>query len=164
MAFPLHPETPEQGQSLEELFAGRPIDINAVLTRLKTAAEEVGLPLTQRNMTYNSRRATELGKWAEAMGKGDGYHDAVFRAYFADGLNIADIDVLKGISRDTGLDPDAVEEILGKGIYKKAVDDDWAYSRKTGIRAVPTFLMNGRMVEGAQPYEVLKRLVNRERF
>jgi predicted DsbA family dithiol-disulfide isomerase len=164
VAFPLHPETPEQGQTLEELFAGRPIDINGVMMRLKKAADEAGLPLTQRNMTYNSRKATELGKWAEEMGKGDAYHDRIFRAYFANGLNISDIEVLKDISREVGLDSAGVEEVIGKRIYKRAVDDDWAYSLKIGIGAVPTFLMNGRMLEGAQPYEVLKRFLNRELF
>lgn len=43
-AFPLHPETPKQGLTLEELFAGRDVHIPAVLARLKKAAAELGLP------------------------------------------------------------------------------------------------------------------------
>ncbi|MCG2753104.1 MAG: DsbA family protein [Desulfobacteraceae bacterium] len=162
VAFPLHPETPEQGQGLEELFAGRNIDLDAVRMRLKMAADEVNLPLTVRNMTYNSRKATELGKWAEAQGKGEAYHDALFRAYFADALNIADISVLKQICAKLGLDLLEAETVMGKRLYKNAVDEDWAYALKIGIRAVPTFLINGRMVEGAQSYDILKRLVNRQ--
>jgi len=161
VAFPLHPETPEEGQSIEDLFSGRNVDLNAVRTRLKLAADEVNLPLTDRNMTYNSRKATELSKWAEEQGKGDAYHDAVFRAYFADGLNISDLSVLKQLCTKLGLDPVEAGTVIGKRIYKDAVDEDWAYSLKIGISAVPTFLMNGRMVQGAQPYDVLKRLVNR---
>ena len=56
--------------------------MSQAITRLKRAAEELGLPLGERKKTYNSRRAQELGKWAETAGKGDEFHDAVFCAYF----------------------------------------------------------------------------------
>jgi predicted DsbA family dithiol-disulfide isomerase len=85
-AFPLHPETPEGGLTLEELFAGRDIDIPSAMARLKKVARELDLPWGERKKTYNSRLAQELGKWAETKGKGDEYHDAVFRAYFVDGI------------------------------------------------------------------------------
>ena len=101
-AFPLHPETPEEGLTLEELFAGRNIDIPQAMARLKKVAEELGLPLGERKKTYNSRLAQELGKWAETKGKGDEFHDAVFRAYFVDGKNIAKADVLVGAGRSSG--------------------------------------------------------------
>jgi predicted DsbA family dithiol-disulfide isomerase len=160
VAFPLHPETPEQGMGLEDLFAGRDVDLAAVRTRLKRAAEEVNLPLTDRNMTYNSRKATELGKWAEATGKGEAFHDAVFRAYFAEGLNIADIGVLKDICKGIGLDPQAAEKVVSQRTYATAVDEDWEYSLRIGISAVPSFLYQGRIMVGAQPFEMLEKLVN----
>ena len=145
--------------SLQQLFSGRNVDIDAVRARLKQAADEAGLPLTDRAMTYNSRRATELGKWAEKTGKGEAYHDAVFRAYFAEGLNIGDIDVLKRICLDLDLDPGEAEHILSKRTFGRAVDEDWEYALKIGISAVPTFIMDGRSVVGAQPYETLEKLV-----
>jgi len=107
-AFPLHPETPEEGRSLEDLFAGRGVDLDEVLDRLRRVAEAEGLPLGRRKMTYNSRLAQELGKWAEKKGKGEEFHRATFHAYFADGLNIATTTVLlqladPGGPRDQGL-------------------------------------------------------------
>jgi predicted DsbA family dithiol-disulfide isomerase len=159
IAFPLHPETPEQGQTLEELFGGRPVDIPAMMLRLKQAADELDLPVQERTSVYNSRRATELGKWAEAKGRGDAFHDAVFRAYFAEGLNISDVAVLREICSWLGLDPDEAERVLDEGEYASAVDEDWQYALGLGITAVPTFLAGGRTVIGAQPYEVLERLV-----
>jgi predicted DsbA family dithiol-disulfide isomerase len=155
----LHPETPEEGQTLQQLFAGRDIDIPAVMTRLRTVAAELNLPWRERTMTYNSRRATELGKWAEALGQGEVFHDAVFRAYFADGINIANIEVLKKLCRNLGLDPSEAEGVLEEGSYGKAVENDWLYSRQLGVTAVPTFLAAGRIVVGAQPYEILEKLV-----
>ncbi len=144
---------------LEDLFAGRNIDLPAVRARLKRAAEEVNLPLTDRNMTYNSRKATELGKWAEDMGNGDAWHDAVFRAYFAEGLNISDTGVLKDLCRGIGLDPETAEDVMAKRTFRKAVDEDWEYSLRIGISAVPSFLYQGRIMVRAQRYEMMEKLV-----
>lgn len=127
--------------------------------RLKQVAEELNLPLCERTKVYNSRRATELGKWAEERGRGDAFHDAVFRAYFAKGLNIADVAVLKEICAALHLDPDEAERVLAHGTYKKAVDDDWLYAARLGVTAVPTFLAAGRAVVGVQPYEELEKLI-----
>ncbi len=130
-----------------------------MLDRLSQAADELGLTVTERTRVYNSRRATELGKWAEAQGRGDAFHDAIFRAYFAEGLDISDVAVLRETCSHLDLDPDEAERVLGNGKYRASVDDDWDYSRKLGVTAVPTFLAAGRTVVGAQPYEVLERLL-----
>lgn len=134
-----------------------------MLDRLRQVAEELDLPVRERTRVYNSRRATELGKWAEEQGRGDDFHDAIFRAYFADGLNISDVAVLRETCSRLGLDPDEAERVLAEGGCRNAVDDDWNYARGLGVTAVPTFLAAGRAVVGAQPYEVLERLVKRAR-
>jgi len=100
-----------------------------------------------------------LSKWAEDLERDNAFHDAVFRAYFAEGLNIADVAVLKDLCQGLGLDPDEAERVLTERPYEQAVNDDWAYSRRLGITAVPTFLTAGRSVVGAQPYEILEKLV-----
>jgi predicted DsbA family dithiol-disulfide isomerase len=158
-AFPLHPETPDEGRTLDDLFAGRDIDIPAVMSRLKRAASDLGLPLADRRMTYNSRRAQELGKWAEENGRGEEYHRLVFEAYFAYGRNIAQWEVLADIVSAAGLDPQTAEAVLNRGTCREAVDRDWQRCRALGITAVPTFHINGRMLVGAQPYEAIRNLV-----
>jgi len=128
-----------------------------MLDRLKSVAAGCGLPFGVRTMTYNSRRAQETGKWAESLNKGEEFHMAVFKAYFAQGLNIAKVPVLAQLAESVGLK--GVEEVLSKGTFKEAVDSDWRYSRDCGVRAVPTFVAKGRMVVGAQPYNVLEDLI-----
>ena len=126
---------------------------------LKQVAAELGLPWGMRMRTYNSRRAQELGKWAETLGRGDDFHKAVFQAYFADGKNIADISVLKEIAKLIGLDGRMAEQALVERTFKAAMDRDWEYSRTCGITAVPTFKVEGKKVVGAQPYQALVDLV-----
>lgn len=129
------------------------------MERLKKTAEELGLSWGMRNKTYNSRRAQELGKWAESLKKEDEFHMAVFQAYFAQGRNISDISALKELADQVGLDGDEAEEVLARGTFREAVDRDWEYSRACGISAVPTFMAMGRKVVGAQPYQALEELV-----
>lgn len=157
--FPLHPETPLDGRTLEDLFAGRNVNIDTLMKLLKKTADENDLPFGDRKMTFNSRRAQELGKWAESLEKRDAFDDAAFRAYFVDGLNIAEIPVLMSVIRSAGMDTGEAERVLREGRFKGAVDRDWAYSRECGITAVPTFMIGELGAVGAQPYETLERLV-----
>lgn len=154
--FPLHPETPPEGTLLRELFRGRSANIPQQIIRLKRTAEELGLPLSDREMTYNSRSAQELGKWAEQKGRGDEFHMAVYKAYYVDLKNIAEAGELVRIAQSAGLPGDEVRDVLDSGIYKEAVDSDWTLSRELGITAVPTYLIDSDAVVGAYPYEVLE--------
>jgi len=144
---------------MKEVYAARSIDIPQAMARLKKVAEELGLPLGERKKTYNSRRAQELGKWAESRGKGDEFHDAVFRAYFADGKNIARTTVLAAIVKGMGLSEKEVREVLKKRTFQDAVDSDWALAYQLGISSVPTFVVDDEAVVGAQPYEVLEKFL-----
>jgi predicted DsbA family dithiol-disulfide isomerase len=138
------------------MFAGRPINIPEMIAHLKKTAEDLGLPFGNRKMTYNSRLAQELGKWAESLGKGDQYHHSVFKAYFADGLNIGSTEVLEQLAQDAGLPGNEIRSILAHRTFESAVDSDWSRARKFGITAVPTFMVKQRILVGAQPYEVLE--------
>ncbi|ETW94093.1 MAG: hypothetical protein ETSY1_36375 [Candidatus Entotheonella factor] len=144
---------------MEDLFAGRDVDINAMKARMSGLMAEEGLPYGDRTHTYNSRLAQEVGKWADAEGHGDAFHEAMFHAYFVDGLNISDADTLAQIAASVGLSADGAQAVMRERRFQAAVDADWQRSRDFGITGVPTFVANGRGVVGAQPYEILERLV-----
>jgi predicted DsbA family dithiol-disulfide isomerase len=158
--FPLHPETPEAGQSLKELFGGR-YDVNALLTRLRQEATDLDLPFGDRSHTYNSRRAQELGKWAEQEGKGAAFRDAVFRAYFADGLNIGRLEVLTTLAAGIGLDPELAAQVLHEDSQAAAVDADWQRARSKKITAVPTVVYGNQKLVGFRPYTDYRQLLIR---
>ena len=158
-AFPLHPDTPEEGLTLEQLFAGRGLDIDKMMSRLKTVADELGLPLGKRKKTYNSRLAQEVGKWAEGKGQGDEVYSAVFRAYLLDGKNIGKVEELAGLANSIGLPEEEARAVLQLRSFQEAVDADWSRAHAMGISAVPTFVLNRQAVVGAQPYEVLEQLL-----
>jgi predicted DsbA family dithiol-disulfide isomerase len=161
--FPLHPETPQAGRSLEDLFAGRGYDIPKMQAQMRARMEAEGLPYGNRSMTYNSRLAQELGAWADTQPGGEAIHDALFRAYFVDGVNIGDPAALVQIAVAVGLPEAQAREVLEKRTFSDAVDADWKKSREYGVTGVPTFVAGRHGVVGAQPYEALEELVRQAR-
>ena len=150
--------------SLEELFAGRDVDVEAMYTRMKGLMDAEGLEYGKRTHTYNSRLAQELGKWADEQNRrGNNYfaiHDALYRGYFVDGRNIGDEETLVDIATNIGLPKDEVKAVLADRSHKNAVDADWAKSREYGVTGVPTFVAGGYSLVGAQPYEMLQQMMD----
>lgn len=159
--FPLHPETPQEGRELSELFAGRDLDIGAMQARLLQVAAREGLPLAARTRTFNSRHAQELGKWAEEQGQGDAFRSAVYRAYFAEGRNIALDHELLQIAGSVGLPEQGAHDVLTSRSFAAAVDADWRLARELRINAVPTHLCDGRRLAGFSSYDDFVRLIGK---
>ena len=155
MYFPLHPDTPPEGLALKDLFAGRGLDLEAMHARMKGLMDAEGLPYNRRSHTYNSRLAQELAKWADSQPGFEAIHDGLYRAYFVDGRNLGDPEVLVGIAQSVGLPPEGAREVLTRRIFKDAVDADWQKARRYGVTGVPTFVAGGYKSVGAQPYDVL---------
>lgn len=161
MHFPLHPETPPEGRALLDLFAGREALLQDMMQRLDGLFAEAGLPWAgeTRTMTYNSRLAQELAAWAVNQPDGDGIHDALFKAYFVDSVNLADQDALVAVAETVGLPADGARQVLEQRSFRDAVDRDWQRSTRLGLRGVPAYVVGRRAVVGAQPYETLLQLV-----
>ena len=158
--FALHPDTPIEGRALADLFRGRSAEQRqAMHAQMKARMEAEGLPYGDRTMTYNSRLAQELGKWADTQPGGEAIHDRLFRAYFVEARDISKPEVLLEIVKQIGLPVDGAREVLAKRTFKDAVDADWELSRQYGVTGVPTFVAGRHGVVGAQPYETLVQLV-----
>ena len=68
-----------------------------------------GLPYGRRTHTYNSRLAQELAKWADSQPGFEAIHDLLYKAYFVDGRNVGDPEVLicpPGYSGEPEFSPD----------------------------------------------------------
>jgi len=158
--FPLHPDTPQEGKTLQQLFPGRSeAQFDEMYQRMKGLCEAEGLPYGKRTHTYNSRLAQELGKWADTQDGGSALHDALYRAYFVDSRNIGDVDVLLDLVEKAGLPVEEARTVLTDRTFKDAIDADWSRSHQIGVTGVPTFVAGGYGVVGAQPYEALAQLI-----
>lgn len=160
-AFPLHPDIPDEGLSIETLFGHNRSLMTAKIEQLEKKAASLGLPFAKRSTISNSRLGQELFKWAEAQGKTEAFHDAIYRAYFAQGLNIAQHSVLLDAAVAAGLDRDEARSVLEGRSFSQAVDDDWKLSEKLDIMVAPTYILNQQRLAGSQTYERLENLLQR---
>lgn len=156
--FPLHPDIPERGMPITQLFGENNSRIEGMRARLRELMAAEGLTYVDRELISNSRRAQELAKWAEARGRSE-IHDALFTAYFARGQDIGDLDVLAAVAESVGESASEARRVLESGELGAAVDEDWRFARRLGVTGVPTYVCDGRGIVGAQPYALLERLV-----
>ena len=158
--FPLHPETPQEGRTLLELFQSNPDDIKEKNIRMKGLMDQEELPYIDRTHTYNSRLAQEIGAWAETIQKNTSIHDSFFEAYFVKGLNIGLEEVILDVVSNSGLDINEARSVIKDRTFKKNIDEDWKKSSEYGVTGVPTFVYSGQSLVGAQPYENLVQFLN----
>lgn len=158
-SFELRPKEapPLPPEYKEKIMAGRP--------RLYAIArEQYGLELNQGPWGINSRPALIGAKVAEAQGVGPAYHDAVMRAYWLEAKSIEEVDVLADIAVAIGLDRAAFLAALSDPALEQEVFSDVSWAHTNGINGVPALVFQGKyLVSGAQPYDVLTRVVDQIR-
>lgn len=130
-----------------------------VTAGLKATAQSLGLPFGEVKMIYNSRLTQEIGLWAQECGRAHQFHNAVFKAYFVDGRNLADKAVILDSVALAGLDVEQADKVIASRSYADAVDRDWAKARELELVAAPTFFMEDQRLVGAKPYPVLEKMV-----
>jgi predicted DsbA family dithiol-disulfide isomerase len=126
----------------------------------KRAMEQYGIEINPGPLETNSEPALIAEKYAEAQGKGEAFHDAVMHAYWQEGENIGNPDILERIAQGVGLNTDHFQSILENPTYKSEVEQDIQQAHEYGIDAVPALVFDNKyLVLGAQPYDVLKQVI-----
>jgi predicted DsbA family dithiol-disulfide isomerase len=118
-------------------------------------ARQIGLDYRlDQAQAVSTRTAHQLSHFAATHGKQHEMIQSLFKAYFTDGLNVADHQVLADLAAEIGLDRDAALAALASGDYADAVEADIQRARQYGIQGVPFFVFAGKYaVSGAQPVE-----------
>jgi predicted DsbA family dithiol-disulfide isomerase len=155
--FPLHPATPQEGLLLSELLRG--VDLDAVHQRLYALMRDLDLPYGNRDKTYNSRLAQELGMWADTQDDGEALHGLLYHRYFVQNQNLADRTVLLDVANEAGLDVAAARQILDERSFSAAVDAAWERARRHQITGVPTFIAGGYQFSGFQPLNEMQKFI-----
>ncbi len=101
--------------------------------------------------------AAEGAQCADAQGKFWEYHDKLFANQRA-----LDTTNLKKYAVELGLDAEAFNACLDSGKYKETVTEDHAYGSTLGVRGTPAFFINGRFLNGAQPFEAFQSIIDEE--
>jgi predicted DsbA family dithiol-disulfide isomerase len=119
---------------------------------------DAGLPFTLSEHVPNSRAALRVTELARDAGLHDALHDRLMAAYWADGEDLGDRDVLRAHAAAAGLDGAEVDDVLASDRYLDRVLASTKEATSIGVTGVPAFLLDGRLlVLGAQPEEVFER-------
>lgn len=157
--FPLHPDTPDDGMLLAELFRGANVD--AMHQRLYAIMDELALPYSKsRDRLYNTRKAQELALWAQEQDGGETLIGELFRAYFVENRNLADEGVLLDVVAKAGLDVEAARNVLKTRSQSPQVDAAWDRARQLRLNGVPAFVGGGYQFSGYQPMAEMERFVD----
>ena len=105
----------------------------------------------------NARPASEAGQCANEQGKFWPYHDKLF----ANQQRLAPTD-LKQYAVDLGLDTSKFNACFDSHKFAPVIDTDIAAGNEVGVNGTPAFLINGRMISGAQPFEAFKKIIDEE--
>ena len=126
-------------------------------------AKEVGLQYhMDKAVVANSFDAHRLIQLAKSKGLGDEMEERLFHAYFTEGKNTADHEVLTGLGVSAGLDEQEIRETLAGTAFTEQVEQDIYESHQIGVRGVPFFVLNDRYaVSGAQPVDTFAGALNK---
>jgi predicted DsbA family dithiol-disulfide isomerase len=160
--FELHPEAPIEGIPREVYFGrGRSEQMRS---HMQSIAESVGLEMRTREVIINSRRALGAAEFAREHHKFEDMHHALFKAHWEGTGKLEDIDDLVRIGESIGLDGTDLRRALDENRYDAVIDENRQVASSLGINAIPAHVFARRyLVLGAQPYEVLKQVVDRLR-
>jgi len=135
---------------------------NSMRDALIAYGEAEGIPYRFDKITRrpNSMDAHRIVRWAQGQGKGAEAKEALFKAFFQDGKDIGDHDVLVGLSGDIELNPDVVADLLASNAGGDEVRKEAELFRQMGISGVPTYIANRSIaVQGAESAEKLAKFL-----
>jgi predicted DsbA family dithiol-disulfide isomerase len=157
VAFELHPETPPEGIPLSSRFPG--LDQEGMIRQLNHSGAPYGIQFGNLHHLSNSKLALEAAEFARDNGVFHQFHDAVFKAYFVDGLDIGLRKTILDLAAMLGLPIDELGRALDTGKYRPTIVTNGQQAKKMGINAIPAFLFeDGKdRIIGAQSFETFRK-------
>ncbi len=166
--FELNPHMPAEGQDIAEHIAQKYGSTPEQLARnqeaIRLRGESLGFTFNteKRSRIYNTFDAHRLLHWAQLEGRQYALKQALFAAYFTEGRNPSDREVLIDIAAQAGLDAARAREILETGAYADEVRQREQFYGQQGIQAVPSVIVNDKyLIQGGQPVEVFEQALRK---
>ena len=166
--FELNPQMPPEGQNLREHVAQKygstAEQSRAARDRLAQLGESLGFRFNYGDdmRMVNTFRAHQLLHWAAEQGLQTELKLALFAAFFTEGEDVSDSDVLVRVAESVGLGAEQARVVLSSGSYAEVVRAEQRHWIEQEVYAVPTFQFNGKyQVPGAQEAETFVRVLDK---
>ena len=164
--FQLNPDMPPEGMTRDDYvrakFGGgdRPRQIYQAIAE---SGREAGIEFqfARIRRTPNTVLSHRLVHWSAKQERQDEVVAELFRAYFEDGLDVGDLEILVECARRAGLDRELAHQFLLSEEGRQEVVASDVYARRLGINGVPCFIVNRKYaVSGAQPPSAFVEVFN----
>ena len=159
----IHPETPAEGMPVSEL-GYPPEQWVRMMENLNRMGEAEGIVFSDRTFTTNSHMSLLLAEAAKEEGQEifEALNEGLFRAYFTEGRNIGDPQVLRDVAQAVGVSAGRIGQAWSDAAYEKRLARDHEAAAEIGITGIPTFIVDGRwIIEGAVPVEMLREVAQK---
>ena len=166
-AYRLDPSIPPEGvdrkQYMQAKFGNNP-NRQAMQDALNQAGDGEGIAfafdkIARSPNTIDSHR---LIRWAASAGVQNEVVERLFEAYFEEGRDIGNADVLVEIASDAGMDSATVADLLEQGADREIIENEDAMAHRLGITGVPTFIFQNKyLVSGAVDPEALLEIIDK---
>ena len=155
LGIELHPETPPQGMPIKDMFPTA--DLKSMMKHLRSMGAPYGIIFSDIGRISNSRLALQAAEFSRDQGRFEVFHDALLQAYFSQGMDIGDRDVVLELAGDAGLEREPLAKALDAGAYLSRLQEMQTEASLAGVTGVPTFILGGRKtIVGAQPIDVFR--------
>ncbi len=122
--------------------------------------EDLSFAFDRMQRTPNTAKAHRLVAFARRMNVEDAIVESIFHAYFSEGRDIGDPEVLRQIATENGLDGERAIDYIENPDSLRELRAAESKARSLGLQGVPFFLFNGRRaISGAQPPQVFAALI-----
>jgi len=154
----IHPEIPDLGMKVSELGYGES-QWRAMNDNLLRLAQEDGVEFHAPDYIPRSQKALLLSLAAREQGHEVYYplHEAIFDAYFRQGQDIGDEELLRSLALRAGMDEEEIEDAWREQVYQEKLNYNLNLARQLGIHSTPTFVIGDSVLVGAQPVQVLRQ-------
>ena len=127
---------------LSERFKGH--DLSSFYEQLRARGQEVGVVFGNRKLLSNSRLALMASEFARDLGLYDSFHENMFQAYFTEGLDIGNPDVIAAVAGKSGLDEKETRSAVADGRYKSRLDEARKEGQSLGLTGIPLFIVENK--------------------
>src|SRR6266850_6045650 len=158
--FQLNPEMPREGLN-RKMYRSKKFGswerARAMDAQVTAAGNSVGIEFrydlqTHTPNTFDSHRLVWL---AGSSGAQDSVVEALFRAYFCEGVNFADPRKLIEVGASAGMDATELKRFFASEEGAPAVSEEEKRARMLGMSGVPLYVINEAVsFSGAQPAEI----------
>ena len=167
-SFQLDPEMDnKEGLSVHEYLGkrkgGTTADGKRMNDNMSVVAKEVGLHYDfDIAIINNTIHAHRLLHFAKMHGLQNDLKERIFRAYYTEGKDTANFEVLVQLATEAGLDAAAAREVLNENLFETEVANDQEEAQQIGVQGVPFYVFNRKYaVSGAQSPEVFAQVLNK---